>query len=270
MKRFLYRTGLFFLLVLSLSVIVVSSYNLYSMNQAEKELYQLKLKNKATESPSDQAVEAKKITAEELAGEESFFIPVPETFQNPDLPQGCEITALTAVLNYYGYEADPLVMANKYLPKEGFFKEHGINYGPDPNVAYAGDPTKESGWFCYAKPIVSAANLFFEEEQIFDQAEDFSGKRRDRIIDEVNKGNPVILWVTLNLEPPRFIPGWVNVATGKQVRIPLNSHCVVLNGFYGKDLLVMDPLQGEIKVDSDQFFESYYDLGAYGVKLDRN
>lgn len=35
----------------------------------------------------------------------------PIIIQNPELPTGCEITALTMVLNYYGYPADKIVMA---------------------------------------------------------------------------------------------------------------------------------------------------------------
>ena len=36
--------------------------------------------------------------------------------QMPELPTGCEITALTMMLNYYGYTVDKTVMASDYLP----------------------------------------------------------------------------------------------------------------------------------------------------------
>ena len=39
-------------------------------------------------------------------------------FQMPELPIGCETTALTMVLNYYGMEADKIEMATKYLPTQ--------------------------------------------------------------------------------------------------------------------------------------------------------
>lgn len=37
--------------------------------------------------------------------------------QYPELPTGCEITSLTSVLNYYGYDVDKEVMADDYLEK---------------------------------------------------------------------------------------------------------------------------------------------------------
>ena len=36
--------------------------------------------------------------------------------QMPELPTGCEITALTMVLNYYDYQADKTEIATEYLP----------------------------------------------------------------------------------------------------------------------------------------------------------
>ena len=36
--------------------------------------------------------------------------------QNPELPVGCEITALTILLNYYGFNAEKTDMAKNYLP----------------------------------------------------------------------------------------------------------------------------------------------------------
>ena len=37
--------------------------------------------------------------------------------QYPELPTGCEITAMTMVLNYYGYNVDKVTMALDYMPK---------------------------------------------------------------------------------------------------------------------------------------------------------
>lgn len=40
----------------------------------------------------------------------------PEIMQMPELPTGCEITALTMVLNYYGFDVDKVTLATEYLP----------------------------------------------------------------------------------------------------------------------------------------------------------
>lgn len=55
--------------------------------------------------------------------------------QMPELPTGCEITAMTMALNYYGYEADKIQMAEKYLPQiasaDIYVGEDGILRGND-------------------------------------------------------------------------------------------------------------------------------------------
>lgn len=45
---------------------------------------------------------------------------VPSLLQTPELPNGCEITALTAVLNYYGAATNKMEMTDQYLPKQQF------------------------------------------------------------------------------------------------------------------------------------------------------
>lgn len=40
----------------------------------------------------------------------------PILWQMPELPTGCEITALTMTLQYYGFDVDKVTMAEEYLP----------------------------------------------------------------------------------------------------------------------------------------------------------
>lgn len=57
----------------------------------------------------------------------------------PELPTGCEITALTMALNYYGFAADKTVMAAEYLPTAGmglYYGADGRLYGTDPEELY--------------------------------------------------------------------------------------------------------------------------------------
>ena len=54
--------------------------------------------------------------------EENFVLitDFPALIQTPELPTGCEITALTMMLNYYGFPAGKTMMAETYLPKQEF------------------------------------------------------------------------------------------------------------------------------------------------------
>ncbi len=77
------------------------------------------------ESVLEEEVNFNKMTAEENAGQiavekpevDKVFIPIETILQLPELPNGCEITSLTTLLTFYGYEVTKTVMADKYLPK---------------------------------------------------------------------------------------------------------------------------------------------------------
>ena len=46
----------------------------------------------------------------------SVYIDMENILQNPELPVGCEITALTTLLRHYGFDAEKTDMAKNYLP----------------------------------------------------------------------------------------------------------------------------------------------------------
>ena len=54
--------------------------------------------------------------------ENAFFLPgtvqlnVENILQNPELPNGCEITSAAIVLNYLGFDIDKVTLAENYLP----------------------------------------------------------------------------------------------------------------------------------------------------------
>ena len=56
--------------------------------------------------------------------------------QKPELPTGCEITSLTTVLNYLGYDVSKETMANEYLPKCDISEVSFWDY-------FLGDPSTE-------------------------------------------------------------------------------------------------------------------------------
>ena len=51
----------------------------------------------------------------EKVKEKSADIPVSNIFQMPELPNGCEATAVTIALNYYKFPADKMKIAEKYF-----------------------------------------------------------------------------------------------------------------------------------------------------------
>lgn len=192
---------------------------------------------------------------------------VPVVMQNPELPNGCEITSLTAVLNYYGMNVSKLEMADKYLPKQDFRTVNGKRYGPNPALAYAGNPREQHGMYVFVAPIVKAAEAVIADKQSNLHVTDMSGKSKDEILKLVQDGIPVVVWVTLDLSPPKHNKGWIYEGETVQREGYSNLHAVVLTGHMDNKVVAMDPLKGHVTYNEDQFFKSYEELGAQAVAV---
>lgn len=192
-------------------------------------------------------------------------IDVKTLMQLPELPNGCEITSLTAVLNYYGYSITKTKMADAYLPKQPFSQKNGKLYGPDPDDAYAGNPREDSGFFSFAPPIAQAANAYFKSIGDTGEAIDLTGSTKEQLIEQLNEGNPVVVWTTLDLSKPNMTYGWYLRANDAYFTAPRNLHAVVLSGYDGDTVHIMNPLQGQVDYPADAFFNSYAEMGKRAV-----
>ncbi|WP_238602120.1 C39 family peptidase [Lysinibacillus parviboronicapiens] len=195
---------------------------------------------------------------------------VPVVMQNPELPHGCEITSLTAVLNYYGMNVTKLEMADTYLPKQNFKTIGGQRFGPDPAYAFAGNPRdKAEGMYVFAAPIVKAAELVIADKQADLRVKNMSGASQDDILQLVREGVPVVTWVTLDLSTPKTNNdrGWIYEGEAASRAAYMNLHAVVLTGHLGDKVVVMDPLKGFVTYNVDQFFKSYQELGSQAVAV---
>ena len=195
---------------------------------------------------------------------------VPVVMQNPELPHGCEITSLTAVLNYYGMKVTKLEMTDTYLPKKKIDTENGQRIGPNPNQAFAGDPRdKANGMYVFAAPIVKAAEAAIADKQANLRVTNMSGASQDEILQLVREGVPVVTWVTLDLSEPKTKSdkGWIYEGESKSSAAYMNLHAVVLTGHLGDKVVVMDPLKGYVTYNVDQFFKSYKELRKQAVAV---
>ena len=84
---------------------------------------------------------------------DSFSLDIPYISQYPQLPTGCEITALAEVLHYLGYNIDKEDLARNYLDmKDIATKGCFVEY-------FWGSPWKSSGSGCFAPAIANAADI---------------------------------------------------------------------------------------------------------------
>lgn len=196
------------------------------------------------------------------------LITVPTVMQKPELPNGCEITSLTAVLNHYGYDVSKTTMSDKYLRKQNFDRIDGKLYGADPFVAFAGEPRDErSGFYVYAPPIVEAADEYFSDIGALEnhRTKDISGSSIDEIYEYLKDGVPVVIWTSIDQQPIRFDYSWYLFDSGEFFKAATNLHAVVLTGYVDDKVHVMDPLEGQITYTKDIFFEGYFSLDSQAM-----
>lgn len=162
------------------------------------------------------------------------IIPVPVINQYPELPVGCEITSVTAVLNYLGYKVDKVYMQENFLEDSYNFKriDENSRYGPDPSKVFVGNP-KDTGFGCFAPVVVDSYRKFFRfmgSKNYAIQLNDPNGQDLELLLDN---GVPVVVWASINMKPFRYTANneWILDTTKELFRWPGNAHVLVLVGY---------------------------------------
>lgn len=209
-------------------------------DEAEVQFYQSLLEDGAT---VDQA------TAESLAKNPvSYTANVKPMLQEGVLDSGCEIFSLAIALDSMGIEADPVKIADEYLDFEGSIQEGG----------YMGSPYWGGGGFPSA--IAKAANAYLGDAGLKYRAHDLTGNSLQAIVGLVERGYPVLVWVTIDYEEPFLYNDVVD-----QAQWYANEHCVVMYGAKDGKVLISDPLEGFVELDVAEFANLYELCGSMAL-----
>ena len=190
-------------------------------------------------------------------------------FQMPELPTGCEITALTMVLNYYGMEVDKVEMATKYLPTQQlnlYYGSDGLLYGNDLNQYFIGDPTTENGYVCGTGAIITAANVYLQELGSQLTAVDYTGVDMDTLYQFVSQDIPVVVWVTISMTDRGETEGWYT-QSGEYVDWSIYDHGAVLIGYTQDTVTIADPISGKVEYSREDFERVFASRGNQCVIL---
>ena len=193
-------------------------------------------------------------------------LPVRTVLQNPELPNGCEAASLAALLKYKGVPADKLDLAYGYIPRGDIEETTDGRTGPDPELAYAGDPAAGLGFYCFAQPVAQGANAYLAAQGSALRAADITGVTGQGLLQYLRGGDPVIVWITKDLSAPRTGGcTWLLADTGETYAPYVNLHCVVLAGWDGDTCTIADPLQGRRSVDAAPFLQRFRQMGSPAV-----
>lgn len=205
-------------------------------------------KSTTAPEPSEQPVEFDRTESHLIDGFEIIL-------QAPELPTGCEITALTMALRFYGFDADKVTMASEYLPCRPanlYYGNDGRLYGSDLNDYFIGDPFSTTGIICGTGAIVTAANAYLSDCGSTLKAEDLSGASPEELYELVAQDIPVVVWVTVGLEDRGEVEGWFT-EDGDYVDWGRNDHGAVLIGYTNDTVVIADPISGQTEYDRETF-----------------
>ncbi len=188
----------------------------------------------------------------------SFELNFKCVLQKPELPTGCEVTSLAAVLNYYGYDVSKTVLADGYLDK-------GPIGSTSPFEAFVGEPEKLSSFGCFAPVIKNCAEKYLTEQNSSLRVFDTTGVNLESLLVELVNGSPVIIWAT-GFMGPSFVSATWNI-DGTRVDWRSNEHCMVLYG-YDKNrqvVKVADPLSGCVEYPLNLFERRFKEMYMQSV-----
>lgn len=198
---------------------------------------------------------------------------VPFLDQRGDWPTGCESVSAVMVLQYFDVTVTVEEFVDGYLPLGTAPHENGEGriVGCDPRLAFPGDPRTEGGWGCYAPVIESSLKRFLEERPDMRRlsVEAPKGNSLPELCEEyVRQGIPVLVWATINMEPPQMEDSFFLEETGEEFQWIYPMHCLVLTGWDDTGYTFNDPMAGKethyLKKETEEAYEA---LGRQAVAL---
>lgn len=169
-----------------------------------------------------------------------------QDLQMPELPTGCEATALGTLLRMNGVSVTKFDVADA-MPKSD---------GSDFVYSFWGNPySATDGWACMAPCSVITANKFLKNSNKI--AVEYTGTNLTDL------KFPSAVWVTMYLNDP--LPSNYE---SNGYRLFRNPHCVVVDRIELDSVYVIDPLVGEVAYPLERFNNVYKELGCQAVCIE--
>ncbi len=183
--------------------------------------------------------------------------------QFPQLPTGCEATALTMLLNYYDVKVTKEEVADAMPKCDLPYYNKGKWYGHHPTEAFIGNPYSVASYGVFSKVIVGMV-----EDYCPGRVEDLTGKELLLLLKNIDEGRPVMLWATIGMSPVSYKNSWIINRQGTVFSWPGNEHALLLIGYDQESVYLNDPYTGREQKYPRTLVEKRYDtLGRQAVSI---
>ena len=146
-------------------------------------------------------------------------------------PNGCEGTSMLMALQYKGYTKMGIKEFLQKMPKTKY----------NPKYGFVGDPMKvQAGYYQSIDPEPLA-----KYGRTYGNVVNIQGRPIQDVIKEIQNGNPVVMYATLQFRKPTY-----NTLTfdGKPTKLIWNTHVVLVTGYdpVNKKFLIADPYNPDV------------------------
>lgn len=197
---------------------------------------------------------------------ESQLLTVPTINQYPELPRGCEVTALAMLMQYHDIDTDKLTLAKEVKKDPTPYEVKGGQvYFGNPHNGFVGNmyTFNEPGLGVYHEPLIDLANSYDGVSST-----NLTGKDFNELLEYVGRGQPV--FVTTNttfkkLSTSAFVT-WQT--PDGLIDVTYKMHAVVITGFDDDSVYFNDPYDGKAKKQTKaDFIAAWKQMGSQAFTI---
>ncbi|MHC1686012.1 MAG: C39 family peptidase [Clostridiaceae bacterium] len=220
------------------------------------------------ESKSVDSTETENIVNKSTEGKNKEVIDVPLIEQLPGLINGCEVTSLAMMVNYYGEDVTKETLVKEVKKdKTPLVKNSAgeITKWGDPNYGFVGDIEGDDG---YGYAIYPSALLPLANKYLDNKAVDLTGETTDTLTKYLSNEKPILVWVTSDFTIPEDFITWKK--GNKEIKATFSEHCIILTGYDDENFYYNDPLNvGKDKsIDKETFEKVWEAMGKMALSYD--
>lgn len=186
--------------------------------------------------------------------------------QLPELPRGCEVTALSMLLSFHGIDVDKMTLAEevKRSTQAYQYKNGQVHFG-NPDNGFVGSmyTFDEPGLGVYHGPIASLAKKHAANLQVID----FTGEDFKEVKRHISEGHPV--WVIINSHythlPKEQFETWQT--EDGPIDITYRQHAVLITGYDEEKVYFNDPLNYRSSAPIKDFIAAWEQMGKQSITM---
>lgn len=188
--------------------------------------------------------------------------------QRPELPRGCEVTALSILLNYYMDQAPgKMTLASELKVLDDVYQvvDGMIEFG-NMHVGFAGSmsDTSKPGLGAYIEPIQELAENYMPGQII-----PLSGLDFDQILTYVSMDHPVLIIIPNRYQEVPDYSKEVWRTDAGYMEVTYQEHSVVIIGYDEQYVYYSDPSKGIIdRKNRQDFKEAWQSMGSQAMAID--